>query len=1690
MQFFNLVPPRIRHAVILAAISLFCLTSSVQAAPRYWIAAGAGNWNDPANWSVFSGGSGGASVPGSGDFVTFDGNGLGNCTINAAVNIQGIVINPTYSGTITQNAGITVTVGSSGYTQGGGVFAGGDATIDLNGEFYLAGGTFTSTSGTLFIGGTFNTNTNLITFSAGTFNHNNGTVRLDPDYNTCAQRTGTVSIGSAITFNNFQVDVDNIGGCSESIMLVSGAGSMNIAGEFVHMDSYINTGTINIQGNLTVQTGADGGTATLNMNGTGAQEYSNASTARIAHLRINKTAGSVSPAVGTTTLLLQRFTLDAGTFTAPSGTLHVGGVWASDITLFDYNAGTFVHNSGTVRIDPDFNTCAQRTGTLDITSSLNFYNLYLDVDNTGGCSESILAISGASNAIVENDFTQFDGYANTGTVEVRGDVYLESGADGGSATILLNGTTDQEYFNTSTARFAHLRVNKTSGNVNPGVGTTSFLVQQFTLDAGTFNAPTGSFNVGGVWSTNISLITINGGTFNHNNGTVRLDPDFNTCAQRTATITASSPINFYNAIADIDNIGGCTESILSVSGSNSFIVENDFTQFDGFINTGTVEVRGDVYLESGADGGSATILLNGTTDQEYFNTSTARFAHLRVNKTSGNVNPGVGTTSFLVQQFTLDAGTFNAPTGSFNVGGVWSTNISLITINGGTFNHNNGTVRLDPDFNTCAQRTATITASSPINFYNAIADIDNIGGCTESILSVSGSNSFIVENDFTQFDGFINTGTVEVRGDVYLESGADGGSATILLNGTTDQEYFNTSTARFAHLRVNKTSGNVNPGAGTTSFLVQQFTLDAGTFNAPTGSFHVGGVWSTNISLITINGGTFNHNNGTVRLDPDFNTCAQRTATITASSPINFYNAIADIDNIGGCTESILSVSGSNSFIVENDFTQFDGFINTGTVEVRGDVYLESGADGGSATILLNGTTDQEYFNTSTARFAHLRVNKTTGVVTPGAGTTSFLVQQFTLDAGTFTAPTGSFNVGGVWSADISLITINGGTFVHNNGTVRIDPDFNTCAQRTGTITTSTTLTFFNLIADIDNIGGCTESILTVSGSSSFIVENDFTQFDGFINTGTVEVRGDIFLESGADGGTATILVNGTVDQEYNNASAARFAHLRVNKAAGSLMPGAGTTTFLVQRFTLDAGTFVAPTGTFNIGGTWSANVTLFDYNGGTFSHNNGTVRIDPDFNTCAQRTGTIDAASTLTFYNFYIDTDNVGGCTESILTATGTTTMNVLNNLTLNDGILNLASLQVQGNVTVTNTFDGGSASLTFTGGNAQSFDLTGATGSFNGDVNVNKSSNAVTLMSSCQLDAVSQDLVFISGNIITTTSAMLIIGDNVVVSGGSVGGYVDGPMRKIGNDAFTFPTGKSGVYSPIGISAPSVVTDAFTAEYFLADPSGAGYDRTQRAGTLTDIASCDYWILDRTAGTSNVRATLTWNQAAGCYGFNNTGILQVARWTGTQWADEGRTATTDNGTFGTVTSATITSFSPLAVASNNAPLPVELTSFTATYVQGTVELRWETASETDNDYFTVERSPAVTSFEEMTRVAGAGTTSVAQEYAWTDERPLPGWSYYRLKQTDFDGTFEYSPIISVHNPDAPDFYVTPNPVNRTLHKKVRLSEKTSVTVYNLLNQPVISVNDTDEIDISNLAPGVYLLRSFDNSLFRLIVE
>tara|TARA_B100000809_G_C15121778_1_gene524576 strand:- start:1170 stop:2813 length:1644 start_codon:yes stop_codon:yes gene_type:complete len=168
---------------------------------------------------------------------------------------------------------------------------------------------------------------------------------------------------------------------------------------------------------------------------------------------------------------------------------------------------------------------------------------------------------------------------------------------------------------------------------------------------------------------------------------------------------------------------------------------------------------------------------------------------------------------------------------------------------------------------------------------------------------------------------------------------------------------------------------------------------------------------------------------------------------------------------------------------------------------------------------------------------------------------------------------------------------------------------------------------------------------------------------------------------------------------------------------------------------------------------------------------------------------------------------------------------------------------------------------------------------------------------------------------------------------------------------------------------------------------------------------------------------------------------------------------------------------------------LPIILLNCLVTVKDKIVQLDWQTASEINNDYFTIERSKNGLDWQELTRVNGAGNSSALLSYSTTDNKPYLGISYYRLKQTDFDGQFENSFVRSVQIEKSLNSSVEiyPNPTNNKFTIIANASELEQIKIFNSLGHDVTKfvtkTGDNDQssmvFDMSELNTGMYYVRT-----------
>lgn len=417
------------------------------------------------------------------------------------------------------------------------------------------------------------------------------------------------------------------------------------------------------------------------------------------------------------------------------------------------------------------------------------------------------------------------------------------------------------------------------------------------------------------------------------------------------------------------------------------------------------------------------------------------------------------------------------------------------------------------------------------------------------------------------------------------------------------------------------------------------------------------------------------------------------------------------------------------------------------------------------------------------------------------------------------------------------------------------------------------------------------------------------------------------------------------------------------------------------------------------------------------------------------------------------------------------------------------LATIDNAGIITLTDGWTNNSANTVFTastgtvqfiGTAAQTIGGSNSTGFYNLTIN-NTSATGVTLAAPSSVSGI---LTLTDGYFYTDNTNLLTMNAGSSVGAVSDISFVYGPMAKIGSSDFTFSIGKDVKYRPIAITILSG-SETFTAEYFHVDPNTVPYDVTLKDASLNHIGRCEYWTLNRSAAV-NAWVTLSWDSYS-C-GMDNLADIMVARWDGALWRDHGNGGTTgaiDPGTGTVISSAIVTAFGPFTLASSsiNNPLPIELLSFTGNCNYQNVILKWSTATETNNDYFTIERSTDGITFTPIGTEKGAGNSSTIKNYSFTDNKlETETVFYYRLKQTDFDGKFEYFGIIAVENCEdgLSELVIYPNP-NNGIFTVEGSENKYELGIINVCGEILFhqkTQSKKSEIDLSNQPNGIYLLQ------------
>ena len=392
-------------------------------------------------------------------------------------------------------------------------------------------------------------------------------------------------------------------------------------------------------------------------------------------------------------------------------------------------------------------------------------------------------------------------------------------------------------------------------------------------------------------------------------------------------------------------------------------------------------------------------------------------------------------------------------------------------------------------------------------------------------------------------------------------------------------------------------------------------------------------------------------------------------------------------------------------------------------------------------------------------------------------------------------------------------------------------------------------------------------------------------------------------------------------------------------------------------------------------------------------------------------------------------------------------------------------------GNVTVSSpaaspvTFGSNTGTASFTGAGAQSISVTTGTATpvFT-RLNIANTGSGVTLSNTSI--SVSKSLSMTSGLLNTSTGFLLTMLNGSVATAGTAQStsYVNGPMRyqksTAGSTVLNFPVGTSPDCRPVSLTVNHANGNLYTYQVQLFNASAAALNYTLPV-TVDVVSSVHYYTITRVnaAGVTQPTLDLSGNQTIQVFfgsndvvGNGNTLTIVKNVYTApTKWIDIGGLAGPTSGgptnLSGSITSTStpsaFNSFSTFSLGdemNGGNVLPIQLLYFTATADKGQVDLSWATSMESNNNYFTVERSQDAVHFESIQQVnteAVNGNSSVTLNYSTTDANPYAGLSYYRLKQTDLDGNATYAHIAPVDFAKTVTVSVYPNPTVGTIYIK-----------------------------------------------------
>jgi hypothetical protein len=469
-----------------------------------------------------------------------------------------------------------------------------------------------------------------------------------------------------------------------------------------------------------------------------------------------------------------------------------------------------------------------------------------------------------------------------------------------------------------------------------------------------------------------------------------------------------------------------------------------------------------------------------------------------------------------------------------------------------------------------------------------------------------------------------------------------------------------------------------------------------------------------------------------------------------------------------------------------------------------------------------------------------------------------------------------------------------------------------------------------------------------------------------------------------------------------------------------------------------------------------NASLDRYVAGGGTFFMNAGS-RIEVNYSNSfpGYNAGNVYSTYTLTSTSTQIflgaaTTQNIPGLTYGNLIAGGTGNKTatgaciVQNDFTVNSGSTYLGSTythQLYGNFNNNGTFTANTCTWILNGTGTQN--IQGSVSSTFYNLTVNKSSgNAYLQINTTVGTSAAAGVMNFQAGPLYLNSRTLTIANNATTAVIRTSGYAISENNVAVNPsimkwqmgtttgAHIFPFGvATGAYIPVTFNK----TTGTAADISIATRATTVTNNTPWAGASNVAAVANMYdatiggdgsipaVIDRwwdITASAAVTANVTFsyqgseNTLSAPY---NTGNLGAQHWNGTSWDAPVGSAVAVTSGVGSVTASGISTFSPWVLASVTAPLPVEFTSVSGTCSSGNVLVTWQTASELNNDFFTVEKSTDGITFVPAGTVNGAGTSTQTHVYSFADPEKISATTYYSIQQTDFNGHSARSSVAVV---------------------------------------------------------------------------